>query len=145
MRTQNYFRLVSTLTIAINLFVGIGALYLIERIVPAIDEVLNENAYSISAAVSMQESLNLTTEKDSIDTEDIFWSAFSKANNNVTIEGEQKILDEIKPLAERYWAGEHEVTKLLSKKLVELSELNLKAMETKNTMAKSYNTTATGR
>lgn len=136
MNSQSYFRFVSTVIILINLFVGIGALYLIERIVPAIDEILKENAYSVSSAVLMQESLNSSNNGNSQKKEQ-FWQAYEKAKSNITIKGEEELILEIKNLGEAYWNGSESSLNSLSQKVVLLAEMNLHEMNKKNTNARA--------
>ncbi len=137
MSSKSYFRFVSTVTIVINLCVGIGALYLIERIVPAIDEILNENAYSVSSVIKMQGSLlNSQISESRQESEKLFWESFENAKSNITIEGESEIISEIYNLGLSYWKADQTVLFQLSQKLVALSDLNLKAMNKKNRTAK---------
>ncbi len=138
MSANNYFRFLSTSTIVINLIVGIGSLYLIERIIPAIDEVLNENAYSVSSVLKMQETLLLqASTKESKENQKVFWEAFENAKSNVTIDGEEKVIAEIEVLAKEFWQGQTTTLPQLSQKLTYLSDLNLSTMNNKSSQAKS--------
>ena len=138
MSARSFFRFFSTFTVGVGFLVGLGALYLIERIVPAIDEILNENAYSVSSVLQMQESLLIATkESNNRDLEDEFWKAFQNAQSNVTIEGETHLLSEINALAISYWKGDPSQLPSMALKLKQLADLNLSAMKEKNRQAKT--------
>ncbi|MEZ4742909.1 MAG: hypothetical protein R3B45_10760 [Bdellovibrionota bacterium] len=126
---KSYFRLISNITIAINLLVGISAIFLVERIVPAIDEILQENVFSVQASMAMQVSISEEDQKK-------FWESFDKAKSNITLKGEKEIVEEVKSLAEQYWAGASEMKVETIKKVGELSSVNLRAMDQKDEEAR---------
>jgi len=127
--SRSYFRVFSTLTILLNLIVGIGAISLVERLVPAIDEILRENSATVAAAATMHEALILSQEEK-------FEKAVTFALGNVTIDSEQPVLKEIVALGKEYWSGDLEKRSLLSEKITELSAINLKTMSEKENKAR---------
>lgn len=124
-----YFRIISSMTIAINLIVGVGAIFLVERIVPAIDEILQENAYSVQASMLMQIAIGEANETK-------FWESFKKAKSNITLSGEQEIVDSIELQAKQHWSGASGVGVEVVRKIGELSSLNLEAMDKKDQEAR---------
>ncbi len=139
MTSLNYFKSVSNLTIAISLLIGIGAIFLIERIVPAIDEIMQENAYSVQA--SNQMLLNLPNSKlnSSMDEQRVarFWRAYQQAVSNITIKGEAELLSAIRESASNLIDGKTTEALPLQEQIIQLSNLNLETMETKNNKAKT--------
>jgi hypothetical protein len=127
--SRSYFRAFSTLTILLNLIVGIGSISLVERLVPAIDEILRENSFTIAAAATMHEAVLLSQQEK-------FDKALTFAQSNVTIEGEKQVLTDIAALATEYWAGNLEKRFQLSEKITELSAINLKTMGEKEDKAR---------
>ena len=122
---RSYYRVVSILAITLNLVVGIGSIFLVERLVPAIDDILSENAYSVGASVAMHEAISLSQKGE-------FWESLSEAESNITMKEEQKVVADIISLGQKFWAGERGSRALLSKKITELSIMNLKAMDEKD-------------
>jgi hypothetical protein len=127
--SRSYFRVFSTLTILLNLIVGIGAISLVERLVPAIDEILRENAFSVAAAATMHEAILLSQQEK-------FEKALTFAQSNVTIDNEKPVLTEIAALGTEYWAGNLDKRSQLSEKITELSAINLKKMSEKEDKAR---------
>ena len=127
--SRSYFRVFSTLTILLNLIVGIGAISLVERIVPAIDEILRENSFTVAAAASMHEAVLLSQEEK-------FEKALTFAQSNVSIDSEKELLAELAALGKDYWAGNLDKRPQLSEKITELSTLNLKKMNEKEDKAR---------
>jgi sulfatase maturation enzyme AslB (radical SAM superfamily) len=121
---KSYFRFISNVTIAINLVVGISAIFLVERIIPAIDDILQENAYSVQASIALQSSILLSDEEK-------FWTTLEKAKSNITLEGEQEIVDEIRVLGKSYWQEAQSAKEALIAKIEDLSTVNLRAMDEK--------------
>lgn len=139
MNAKTYFRYLSTTTIFINLLLGLGSLFLIERVIPAIDDILSENAYSISIATEMQEIVfqSVADQKVAPELAEIFWQVVDRAENNVTVPGEKQIIDEIKIFGKRYWEGDSESLILLTENMRQLININLNSMNEKNRTAKS--------
>lgn len=127
--SRSFFRVFSTLTIFLNLIVGIGAISLVERLVPAIDEILRENSSTVAAAASMYEALLLSQEEK-------FEEALTIAQSNVTIDSERTVLTEIASIGKEYWAGNLDKRRSLSEKITELSTINLKKMKEKEDKAR---------
>ncbi len=127
--SRSYFRVFSTLTIILNLIVGIGAISLVERLVPAIDEIMMENSFTIAAAASMHEAVLLAQQEK-------FEKAITFAQSNVTIQGERPVLNQIAALGKEYWAGNIDKKSELSEKITELSTINLKKMNEKEDKAR---------
>ncbi|MEZ4742805.1 MAG: hypothetical protein R3B45_10205 [Bdellovibrionota bacterium] len=126
---KTYFRLISNITIAINLIVGVGAVYLVERIVPAIDEILQENAYSVQASMSMQVAIAEGNEAK-------FWESFEKAKSNITLNGEKEIVESVELHAKQLWSGAPEAKMKVIRKIGNLSSINLEAMDQKDKEAR---------
>jgi hypothetical protein len=127
--SRSYFRVFSTLTILLNLIVGIGAISLVERLVPAIDEILRENAFSVAAAATMHEAILLSQQEK-------FEKALTFAQSNVTLDSEKPVLTDIAALGTEYWAGNLEKRSQLSEKITELSAINLTKMREKEDKAR---------
>jgi methyl-accepting chemotaxis protein len=127
--SRSYFRVFSTLTILLNLIVGICAISLVERIVPAIDEILRENSVTVAAAASMHEAVLLSQQEK-------FDKALTFAQTNVTIDSEKEHLTEIASLGKDYWSGNLDKRPQLSEKITELSSINLKKMNEKEDKAR---------
>src|SRR5690606_12742049 len=102
------------------------------RLVPAMDEILKENAFSVSAAVEMQ-SVLLKESSGNADkeTEKTFWEAFTKGQRNITLKGEQEIVDSIQSSAEKLWSGDPTVRESLNEDILRLTKINMEAMESK--------------
>jgi hypothetical protein len=127
--SRSYFRVFSTLTILLNLMVGIGAISLVERLVPAIDEIMRENSLIVSAATAMHEAVILSQE-------DKFETALNFALTSVTIDSEKPMLNALKTLGKEYWDGNLDKKSQLSEKISELSTINLKKMNEKEEKAR---------
>lgn len=138
MNVKAYFRGLSSTVIILNIVIVISAIFLVERIVPAIDEILQENAYTVSAAISMLNAISSVQASTSADEQQLmFWNAFEKAKANITLSDEKPVISEIQVKAKEFWqTPTNDVTKTdLSMLISKLAELNLQAMEKKDQQA----------
>ena len=144
MNARTYFKSLSVLVIAISIVIGLGAIFLIERIVPAIDGILQENAYSVNAAVGMLDSISSNVNDINAESNrERFWIEFKKAKDNITIEGEAELIDQIQGLAELYWlertTNQQQVQ--LAGTINQLATINMQAMEVKDKTAQTISLT----
>ena len=144
MNARTYFKSLSVLVIAISIVIGLGAIFLIERIVPAIDGILQENAYSVNAAVGMLDSISSNVNDINAESNrERFWIEFKKAKDNITIEGEAELIDQIQGLAELYWlertTNQQQVQ--LAGTINQLATTNMQAMEVKDKTAQTISLT----
>ena len=121
--------------ISLSVIIGLSAMFLVERIVPAIDQIVKENAFSIDASINMLDAISANDHMNhSSLLENKFWNSFKAAENNTSIIEEQKILGQIKDLAVLYWASNsNEVERQqLSTYITSLAKLKLQDMQTKD-------------
>ncbi len=138
MSARAYFQSLSSTVIIISIIIGLSAIFLLERIVPAIDDILQENVYSVSAAVGMLSVISSSRSGGEDDqSREKFWEFFDKAKANITLQEEDLTISEISTLAKRYWNGEASVEdrENLTEQINKLAEINLKAMEAKDQAA----------
>lgn len=124
-----YFLAMVNITILISVVVGVAAIFLVERLVPAISEILEENAYSVEASMEMQVALGT---QDSAK----FWQSFAKAKSNITLEGEKAIIGDIESLGQSYWRGDKGLQPQLTARIADLSAHNLKEMHRRDSEAR---------
>ncbi len=150
MKTKSYFLSLSTTVIILNILLGLGSIFLVERIQPAINKILEENAYSVSAAISMLEAIsdhqeNLLAEAQNQDAEPeaqiLFWDNFENAKKNITLANETKIIQEIEKTATLFWSGDVTQKPELKNLISELAHINLKDMQKKRKKAESLSIT----
>lgn len=98
---KSRFSFFSAANIAINLVIGIGAIILVERLIPAMGKILDENSVSLTLSFSMQEAI---LRNDS----ELFWQSITKAESHVTIDGEDDVLKRIEILGKNYWSGNYD-------------------------------------
>lgn len=121
--------------ISLSVVIGLSAMFLVERIVPAIDKIVKENAFSIDAAINMLDAISANDHLNhSQNLESKFWTSFQAANKNTSIAEEQKILAEIKDLGVLYWAGNSNELEReqLSTYITSLAKLKLQDMQVKD-------------
>lgn len=139
MNAKTYFRYLSTTTIFINLLLGLGSLFLIERVMPTIDNILTQNGYSISIGVELQEIMfqSVGEHNTSPELAAIFWQVVQRAEAAITIPGEQQIIDEIRIHGKKYWDGDFSSLISLTDNIRQLININLNAMNEKNRTSKA--------
>lgn len=139
MNSRPFFKSIFNTLIVLNLVFGLGSIALIERLVPAIDKIMSENATSVSSAVAMMNSLNQRrsgVELEFLKTE--FLTQLKSAQSNITIPEERPILAEIERIADSLFleVQDEKVSGRASELLLELASLNLNSMAVKNAEAK---------
>lgn len=134
MNARSYFLSFSTCVIILNVAIGVGAIFLVERIVPAIDDILSENVYSVSSAVAMLEAVApIEGEATSVqENQAVFWKNFEKAKENIILDSEKSVVANIELTAKDFWAGKVAVKKDLTSYIGELANINIQAMEVKD-------------
>ena len=149
MKSKYFFSSLSNTVIVLNILIGLGSIFLVDRIKPAINDILNENARTVEAAFSMLELISnhqiKLEESNEVELENAtlqksqtqFWQSFDDANKNVTLEKESEILDEVKTLSTQFWLGEKAHREKISELITLLAELNLNEMKKKHTKAES--------
>ena len=138
MNARSFFKNLYFAVISISVIIGLTAIFLVERIVPAIDEIVKENAYSVESSINMLDAISANDHhQKSNSLEDKFWSAFQDAEKNITLEQEAAILHSIKNLAVLYWSGSstEQDREELSEKITSLAKLNLQDMKAKDSQA----------
>lgn len=151
MKAKSFFLSLSTAVILMNVIIGLGAIFLVERIIPAMNQILSENAYSVTSAVNMLQSVSTANpvsaelaqpkSNEDLKNESFFWENFSNAKKNITLKNEVEILDHIEIAAKDFWAGQIELKRTLIDNLVMLSNVNLTDMKKKETKAKTISLT----
>lgn len=149
MTSKSFFVQISNLNIVLNLIIGLGAVFLLERLDPAIDQILRENALSVEAALGMQEELisyanNQSEDIDRKTYEESFWRSYEKAKKNITLSEENALVEKVKNLGGYFWGEEEDAKKvyldLLSSVQI-LAETNLKAMSDRQVKARQISQT----
>lgn len=156
MKTKSFFLSLSNTVIVLNILLGLGSIFLVERIQPAIREILEENAYSVAASFVMLETIsdfdgiatsNSSDQNLSADSNDEpesqikFWDNFEKAKENITLKKEAKIVKDIEESATAFWAGDKDQRAELAALVSSLAKLNLDDMEKKGKLAESLSIT----
>lgn len=139
MKSRTFFRNLTFTVLLLNIFIGIGALFLLERIVPAIDSILRQNVASVSSTLTMLSALSSAPHAESgLNSEKVFWEAFEKIDAKAALEPEKKLLDDIRRKAEAYWAKPEPSLNHgdLSAQISTLAELKLQTMALKKDQAR---------
>ncbi len=134
MNAKSYFRYTANLIIAINLIIGLSSIFLVERLLPAVRDILDDNATSMHAILDMGEALARHNEQGKwANTEsEVFWQAVKKLEKNISFAEEQYLLADIKELGEQYFSGSLYLKADLSAKINEFARLNLDDIATKD-------------
>lgn len=144
MTSKSFFIQISNLNIVLNLLIGLGAIFLLERLDPAIDKILRENALSVKASMAMQRDLVLSKEasfEEKLKYEKNFWQAFKRAQKNITLEGEARAVQKIGETAKIYWGGDSARSLDLISLVQSLADQNLNAMEQRQIKARRVSQT----
>ncbi len=139
MNSKSYFLSISATVIILNILIGLSAIFLVERIIPAINQILDDNAYSVNAVVEMMDTLSVSTEVN--DNEEIFWNSFDNAKGNITIQNEGVLISEIRIAAKVYWKDPTQSKDKLVGYLTKLAQMNLKDMKQKKNKAERLGVT----
>ena len=115
--------------VILNLIMGIGSIILLNRMSPAISEIMSENDRSIAACEKMLSILTLPQE-DLTDKDKIFFlNAVKITENNITEHGEIAVINDLKELGEKTFHGDSNSRLELIKTINNLSGINREAME----------------
>lgn len=139
MNSRPFFKSIFNTLVVLSLIFGLGSIALIERIVPAIDNIMNENAVSVSSAVAMLNILNQRQSgTDLVFLKSEFLTQLQKAQENITMDDERPILTEIERVVDSLFleARDESLSIRTSQLLLELANLNLDVMASKNAEAK---------
>jgi hypothetical protein len=132
MDSKTLYKSLSRVSILLNLILCLGAVFLVERLVPAVSSILRQNSDSIQASSIMLETLALVSySRENPEQEKQFWYAMNLAKSSIAFKAEVEVLAKIDKLAVKYWAGEFEVKQDLLFAIRELLVLNVEDMKTK--------------
>ena len=138
MNARAYFKSLSTTVLVINIMIGLSAIFLVERIVPAIDKILSENAESLGAVVEMlAEVARPVDEEGTSDQSRNFWLSYEAVAQSSLSQREASLLQEIRDSAEAYWqagGGESQRRDLVDK-IQKLADRNFRAMSSQDRAA----------
>jgi hypothetical protein len=137
MNARSYFLSLSSSVIIINIIIGLCAIFLVERILPAIDSILEENAYSVSTSLSLLENISASESEDFNfeKSQAAFWVNLEKAKKNLTVDSEPEIINKIDFSAQKFWGGDKTAKIELTNYISELATVNLQAMKDKEKKA----------
>lgn len=141
MNAKSYFLNISVTVIILNILLGLSAIFLVERIIPAINQILDDNAYSVSAAVDMMELVAISELKSTDKLEEKFWTSFENAKQNITIKNERALISKIEVQAKTYWTDPSINRAHLTELLSQLAQMNLKDMTLKKSKAEQLGIT----
>lgn len=133
MNAKSYFRYTSNLIIAINLIIGLSSVFLVERLLPSVRDILDDNTNSMHAVIDLQEALNRSGDGPWTNPEiEVFRQIIKKLEHNISFTEERYILEEIKSLGEKYFSGSVLVKSTLIDKINEFGRLNLNDIAAKD-------------
>lgn len=145
MKARSYFLSLSTSVIILNIIICLGAIFLVERIIPAINNIIDENAFSVTSSVNMLQTVSsadlISNPEDVQKNQVIFWTNFENAKKNITLKSEIEIINHIEFTAKDYWAGNKDMKANLTESLVQLANVNLKDMKKKELKAENISLT----
>lgn len=119
--------------LALYVVMAFGAIQLLVRMTPAIERILRENVYSVTA---VEEMLAAAADPVHLARSQKFLSALQKARNNITELAETEILDRIDPLWRIAMDGDAAAMSELVPLLEQLGRINRESMQRADAQAK---------
>lgn len=124
----------------IQLVTAFGAIGLLVRVSPAVEEILAENVYSNEAAEEMSSAMALAAAGIEGDHVARFNAALTRARENITEIEEVAVIDELEMLGHRALAGDREALDAAVRGTSHLIEINRLAMQRANERAQRLGT-----
>ena len=125
---EKKFRLTLRATIGAIIAVALAATFLMERMSQAIKFILNENVYSIEAAEDMLQLVGMVSIEANPAYKEAFVVALNKAKSNVTLVGENQLIEDIDKLIEPCFSGDLKARRDMIQALAYLADINRQAM-----------------
>ncbi|MEW6710081.1 MAG: hypothetical protein AB1403_09695, partial [Candidatus Riflebacteria bacterium] len=94
--------------VGINLLLAFGAIWVLNRMSPAIKDIISNNERSLHACEEMLSTMVFAQCRSDVDQLANFKSAFDRAKNNITEKEEPEILEIIKNHHDQAFAGTKE-------------------------------------
>lgn len=126
MKIQTELRIGIGMLVALQFLLALGAIGLLARMSPAVDDVVRENVVSVHSVEDMLAAL-LVGYGIPANRED-FETALRRAKANITETDEVPTLEAITSLSARYFAGETQLVGDLVQRLQELGDVNRRAI-----------------
>lgn len=125
------------LLVVLNLILAFGSIGLLGRMSPAIEEILQENVYSMEAAEEMILVLVLASEEGVSEPDrERFEAALHRANNNITEGEERLLLADVERNKQAALAGDRGAVEHSVAQLRQLIVINREAMRTADDQAR---------
>lgn len=115
--------------VVIHLATAFGAIGLLVRMSPAVQDILAENVYSTEAAEDVMAALLLSAAGRDGDNQKRFSDALARARANVTEEGEIQAIDDLERLGPGAFAGDSEAIVSAIAAVERLTMINREAMQ----------------
>lgn len=143
MKAKTYFKSLSTAVIVMSVFLGLGAISLMERIVPVMDAMLEKNASVMIKANELVSLISQSENQNKIDIENQYWAVFEDFKK-VDLADDKILLDELEELSKEYWSLSEGLPlgiKLIDK-FSQISKHQLQEIEIKNKKAQQMGITS---
>ncbi len=121
-----------TVLLGVLTLVSFGSIGLLSRMAPAIEQILEENVYSLAAIEQMLAVAAAPKPGD----EELFSNALQRAENNITEDNERQVLDRVRGQWRTALSGDVAARQELIIGLLELGEINRDAMQRADDEAK---------
>lgn len=126
--------------LTLYLVITFGVIQLMARLTPAIEQILQENVYSVTAVETM---LCAAADPNYEDREARFTDALTKAKNNITESEEKEIIQTIEQNWHLAFAGDQQAMSAVVASLNRLGEVNRNSMQRADDQAKWLGNTGT--
>lgn len=140
MRARDEIRLAIVSLLAIQVITSFGAIGLLGRMAPAVERILEENVYSITAVEQMLGVMASAPGPVGPAERERFDDALARASSNITEDAERPVLRAIEASDEAALRGDPQARRRLVDSLEELGEINRASMERLDAEAKRLGT-----
>ncbi|NUN15050.1 MAG: hypothetical protein HUU55_15580 [Myxococcales bacterium] len=126
MKVQTEIRIGVGVLVVLQFLLALGAIGLLARMSPAVDDVVRENVVSVHSVEDMLGAL--LYDGGVAERIDEFTSALNRAKANITEDNERPVLEAVEELSHRYFAGDGAVLNDLVGRLKQLGDINRQAI-----------------